>query len=112
MAASFRGSQLPLSLGPAAAELRDQLLDEISSGRLSPGQRLGAEREIAERFGISRTTVRAALDDLARSGAIRRARGRTGGIFVAERKVERDLDAVSRACPRTCAARDSSPTLG
>jgi GntR family transcriptional regulator len=95
MAASFRGSQLPLSLGPAAAELRDRLLDEISSGKLAPGQRLGAEREIAERFGVSRSTVRAALDDLARTGSIRRARGRTGGIFVAERKVERDLTSLA-----------------
>lgn len=95
MAASFRGSQLPLSLGPAAAELRDQLRGEISSGKLAPGERLGAEREIAERFGVSRSTVRAALDDLARGGAIRRARGRTGGIFVAERKVERDLSVLA-----------------
>jgi len=95
MAASFRGSQLPLSLGPAAAELRDQLLAEISSGQLARGERLGAEREIAERFGVSRSTVRAALDDLARGGAIRRARGRTGGIFVAERKVERDLTSLA-----------------
>jgi GntR family transcriptional regulator len=95
MAASFRGSQLPLSLGPAAAELRDQLLGEISSGKLSPGQRLGAEREISERFGVSRSTVRAALDDLSRGGAIRRARGRTGGIFVSERKVERDLTSLA-----------------
>src|ERR1700733_5074693 len=95
MAASVRGSQLPLSLGPAAAELRDRLLDEISSGKLSPGQRLGAERELAERVAVSRTTVRTALDDLARSGAIRRARGRTGGIFVSERKVERDLTSLA-----------------
>src|SRR5579859_3231815 len=95
MAASFRGSQLPLSLGPAAAELRDRLLGEISSGKLAPGERLGAEREIAERFGVSRSTVRAALDDLARGGAIRRIRGRTGGIFVAERKVERDLSVLA-----------------
>ena len=73
MAASGRGSQLPRSLGPAAAVLRDQLLAEISSGKLAPGQRLGAEREIAERFGVSRSTVRTALTDLARSGAIRRA---------------------------------------
>lgn len=95
MAASVRGSQLPLSLGPAAAVLRDQLLAEISSGKLAPGQRLGAEREIAERSGVSRSTVRAALTDLARSGAIRRARGRAGGIFVAERKVERDLTSLA-----------------
>jgi GntR family transcriptional regulator len=95
MTASFRGSQFPLSLGPAAVAARDRLLKEISSGKLAPGQRLGAEREIAERLGVSRSTVRAALADLARSGTIRRARGRAGGIFVAERKVERDLTSLA-----------------
>ena len=39
--------------------------------------------------------MRAALADLERSGAIRRARGRSGGIFVAERKVERDLTSLA-----------------
>ena len=95
MAAARSGAQLPLSLGPAAAAVRDRLQHEISSGRLAPGQRLGAEREIAERLGVSRSTVRAALADLARTGAIRRTRGRAGGIFVAERKVERDLTSLA-----------------
>jgi GntR family transcriptional regulator len=95
MAASSRGSPFPLSLGPAACAVRDRLLREISSGELAPGQRLGAEREIAQRLGVSRSTVRAAVADLARSGAVRRARGRAGGIFVAERKVERDLTSLA-----------------
>ena len=56
---------------------------------------MGAEREIAERLGVSRSTVRAALAELERSGDIRRARGRTGGIFVSERKVERDLTSLA-----------------
>src|SRR5215210_5360253 len=60
-----------------------------------PGERLGAERELAERLGVSRSTVRAALADLERSGAIRRARGRGGGIFIADRKVERDLTSLA-----------------
>ncbi len=95
MAAGDRGSQFPLSLGPAAVVVRDRLLKEISSGELAPGQRLGAEREIAQRLGVSRSTVRAAVADLVRSGAVRRARGRAGGIFVAERKVERDLTSLA-----------------
>jgi len=95
MRAGSSGSQLPLSLGPAATSVRDRLSEEISSGELAPGERLGAEREIAERLGVSRSTVRAALDDLARAGTIRRARGRAGGIFVAERKVERDLTSLA-----------------
>ena len=95
MAPGDRGSQFPLSLGPAAVAVRDRLLKEISSGELAPGQRLGAERELAQRLGVSRSTVRAAVADLARSGAVRQARGRAGGIFVAERKVERDLTSLA-----------------
>ena len=82
-------------LGPAVLAARARLRREIAAGELAPGQRLGAEREIAQRLGVSRSTVRAALADLERSGAIRRARGRTGGIFVADRKVERDLTSLA-----------------
>ena len=44
---------------------------------------------------MSRSTVRAALAELERSGVVRRVRGRAGGIFVAERKVERDLTSLA-----------------
>src|SRR5215208_4175013 len=50
---------------------------------------------MAERLGVSRSTIRAALADLERGGSIRRSRGRGGGIFVAERKVERDLTSLA-----------------
>jgi GntR family transcriptional regulator len=80
-----------VSLGPTALAARERLLGEMGE----PGSRLGAERELAERLGVSRSTVRAALADLERSGTIRRGRGRGGGIFVAERKVERDLTSLA-----------------
>jgi GntR family transcriptional regulator len=81
--------------GSAVVSVRDRLRREIASGELAPGERLGAEREIAERLGVSRSTVRAALAELERGGTIRRVRGRTGGIFVSERKVERDLTSLA-----------------
>jgi GntR family transcriptional regulator len=74
---------------------RDRLRREIEAGELAPGQRMGAEREIAQRLGVSRSTVRSALDDLELSGMVTRARGRSGGIFVAARKVERDLTSLA-----------------
>lgn len=83
------------SVGPAVVAVRTRLAEEIASGALTPGERLGAERELAERYGVSRSTVRAALADLERGGAIRRVRGRGGGIFVAQRKVERDLTSLA-----------------
>jgi GntR family transcriptional regulator len=80
-----------VSLGPTALAARERLLAELPR----PGERLGAERELAERLGVSRSTIRAALADLERGGVVRRARGRAGGIFVAERKVERDLTSLA-----------------
>ena len=80
-----------VSLGPTALAARTRLLAELGD----PGERMGAERELAERLGVSRSTIRAALADLERTGVIRRTRGRGGGIFVAERKVERDLTSLA-----------------
>lgn len=84
---------MDLTLGPTAREARDRLQTEVDASR--PGARLGTERELAERLGVARSTVRAALADLERNGIVRRVRGRAGGIFVAERKVERDLTSLA-----------------
>ena len=84
---------MELSLGPTARAARDRLQAEVEASR--PGERLGTERELAERLGVARSTIRTALADLERNGAVRRARGRAGGIFVAERKVERDLTSLT-----------------
>lgn len=83
------------SLGPAAAALHDRLLAEIAAGTPPPGSRLGAERELAARFGVSRSTLRAVLDVLETAGAVHRVRGRSGGIFVSRRRVERDLSSLT-----------------
>jgi GntR family transcriptional regulator len=82
-----------VSLGPTALVAREALRAEVAAG--APGERLGAERELAEKLGVSRSTIRAALADLERSGVVRRTRGRSGGIFVADRKVERDLTSLA-----------------
>jgi GntR family transcriptional regulator len=82
-----------LSLGPTARAARDRLLADIEA--MQPGERLGTERELAEKLEVARSTVRAALADLERNGLVRRARGRAGGIFVPERKVERDLTSLA-----------------
>jgi len=72
-------------------EVRRALAEQIGSGRLRPGQRLGAERTLAAEFGVSRATLRQALAVLAEGGVVRRVPGRGGGTFVARGKIERDL---------------------
>ncbi len=54
-------------------------------GLLAPQSKLPPERELAEQFGISRSTLRQALTTLVQSGHLTSVRGRSGGTFVAER---------------------------
>jgi GntR family transcriptional regulator len=81
-------------IGPAAERVRRQLLEQIQHGLLRPGERLGAERDLAQTLGVSRSTVRQALAALESAGAVRRVPGRGGGTFVRAQKVERDLSRV------------------
>jgi DNA-binding FadR family transcriptional regulator len=50
---------------------------------LSPGERLPPERELASQLGVSRSTLRVALQTLAEDGWLEIRRGRQGGSFVA-----------------------------
>jgi len=62
--------------------IRDTLLDDIRSGRLSAGDQLPTETQLAHRFRIGRHSVRRALETLARNGKISIEQGR--GTFVAD----------------------------
>jgi GntR family transcriptional regulator len=55
---------------------------DIRAGLVRPGDLLGTEREIQERYDVSRATVRKALDELARNGHLVRITGR--GTFVTD----------------------------
>ncbi|MGA8458074.1 MAG: GntR family transcriptional regulator, partial [Streptosporangiaceae bacterium] len=83
-----------MSSARASEDVRRVLADQIATGDLRPGQRLGAERELATELGVSRTTLRQALAVLEESGMVRRVPGRGGGTFVSKGKIERDLSRV------------------
>jgi DNA-binding FadR family transcriptional regulator len=63
-------------------EVASQLRRLISEGKLRPGDKLPAERELARSFGVSRNTMREALRALELSGLIELRLGATGGAFV------------------------------
>jgi GntR family transcriptional regulator, transcriptional repressor for pyruvate dehydrogenase complex len=65
-------------------ETVERLGTAIRLGVLAPGTRLPAERDLADQLGISRSTLRQALNALVQSGHLVARRGRTGGTFVAE----------------------------
>jgi GntR family transcriptional regulator len=89
-------SEVSPAVSPArtSEEVRRALAEQIGSGRLRPGQRLGAERALAAEFGVSRATLRQALAVLEEGGVVRRVPGRGGGTFVAKGKIERDLSRI------------------
>jgi GntR family transcriptional repressor for pyruvate dehydrogenase complex len=80
---------------PAYQLLADELRDEITSGRLQPGERLPPEPELCVRTGVSRSTVREALRLLASQHLIVTTRGVTGGSFVAHPDAEQLSEALS-----------------
>ena len=57
-----------------------KLLDMIAHGELTPGQRLPGERQLAEQMGVSRVSVRAALQQLKTQGFLTAVQG--GGTRV------------------------------
>lgn len=79
-------------------QVADQLRRMIDSGEYAVGTRLPAERELAERFGLSRPTVREALIALEVEGLIRIRVG--SGIYV---------KAAPEAAPPPPRANDEGP---
>ncbi|TVR91193.1 MAG: FadR family transcriptional regulator [Spirochaetaceae bacterium] len=61
-----------------------QITTLMGSGQLIPGQRLPPERELADRLGVSRTSIREALRSLEIVGLIESRVGVGGGTFIAE----------------------------
>jgi GntR family transcriptional regulator len=74
---------------PLYARVEDVLAAEIADGTLPPGTRLPAEQSLTERFAVSRTTIRQAIQNLIRRGLVEIRRGT--GTFVAQPKISQEL---------------------
>ena len=70
---------------------RDRVLDLIEP--LEVGDAIPSERQLAAQFGISRLTVRAALEELVRDGHLDRRHG--SGTYVTEPKIAQPLTLTS-----------------
>ncbi len=65
-----------------AEQVAECLTRSILDGTYRPGARLPAENSLAEEYGVSRSTVRQALDLLHSQGVVTVKRGRNGGYFL------------------------------
>ncbi|HEV2363520.1 MAG TPA: GntR family transcriptional regulator [Caulobacteraceae bacterium] len=77
---------------PLYQRLQRALREAIADARLGAEEALPAERDLAEELGISRITVRRALEGLVEEGLLTRRRG--AGTFVAQR-VEKSFSKLS-----------------
>lgn len=82
----------PASHEPLYVQLANRLAADISSGRLAPGQQLPTEADLVARLGISRVTVRQAIQLLSRNGQVISRRGK--GSFVARTPLHQDLSSL------------------
>lgn len=78
---------------PLYHQLAEQLSAAVRSGRLQPGDPFENELDLAERLGLSRPTVRRAIQELVNAGLLVRRRG--VGTTVARRVVHRRVELTS-----------------
>ncbi len=72
----------PDSFTPLYIQVAQLLRDAINLGQFKPGEKLPSENELVRKYGISRITATAALDELVKARMAYRERGR--GTFAAK----------------------------
>lgn len=79
----------PGSGKPIFEQLKEAILQMIEEGKYKPGDVLPSERELAGQYGISRVTVRQAINILVQDGIVTKKQGK--GNFVSEKRMETSL---------------------
>lgn len=75
-------------------QIVEQIEESVLSGELKPGDQLPPERELAERFGVSRTAVREAIKALREKGLVEAYAGR--GTFITDISSQPVRDSLAR----------------
>lgn len=87
---------------PLYLQLKDQLLENITNGIYAKGEKIPTENELAQKFSVSRITVRKALKELEQEGLLVRRQGK--GTFVTDHSLRRDIShnsSFSQICRST-----------
>jgi GntR family transcriptional regulator len=74
---------------PRYYQLREIIRERIVSGDWAPGSLIPSEREMCERYGISRMTARQSITDLVNEGLLYREQGK--GTYVGRPKIAQQL---------------------
>ncbi|MEM9531575.1 MAG: histidine utilization repressor [Pseudomonadota bacterium] len=74
---------------PRYQQLKDHIIDRISSGDLKPADRVPSENDLVTSMSVSRMTANRALRELTSEGYVERVAG--SGTYVADRKARSDV---------------------
>lgn len=91
-----RHRPLTARLAPLVGDRKGDQLHEILQdllASLEPGEKLPSERELAQRYGVARMTVRGVIGRLAQQGLVHRVQGQ--GTFVSEPRLAQPASLTS-----------------
>ncbi|MHC4521330.1 MAG: GntR family transcriptional regulator [Planctomycetota bacterium] len=77
---------------PKYYRIAQEITARIQNGKLRPGMRVPSENEIIERYGVSNTTARKALQEIEKAGWAIRIKGR--GTFVQTQNIQRSATRI------------------
>ena len=96
---SWATMKIETDTAPLYARVQTAIRDAIQDGRLVAGSVLPSEKDLEVEHGVSRITVRRALEELQREGLVVRGQGRQARVAeplvsIARAKIEDDLAAI------------------
>lgn len=77
---------------PLYCKLAEAIEEKINAGIWKPGTKIPSERELSAMYGMSRITVRKAIDELERQGRLEKVQGK--GTFVISKSIVQKLGDV------------------
>lgn len=89
----FWRDNMSISNLPVYMQIHDQIKKDIEKGKWAIGSRLPSERELAVTFGVSRMTLRQAIQNLSEEGILERKIG--SGTYVASKKVQEKMSGTT-----------------
>jgi GntR family transcriptional regulator len=78
---------------PYYQQLKSKFIEDIRSGKLNHGDKIPSERELAEKFNVSRMTARHAISILESEGVVERRVG--AGTFISIKRIRWDFITVN-----------------
>lgn len=85
----------PVKRVRAFEDIAQQIREQLREGAYEPGQKLASERELCEKFQVSRNTLREALRSLENAGVLQSRKGAGGGAFVRQANGDAVINGLS-----------------